>query len=351
MIEIKQLKYQIGTFDLEISLKLKTNEYFVLLGMTGSGKTLFLESLCGLRKINSGSVLINGMEISALSPWRRPVAYVPQDGALFTHMSVEKNIAFALSVQHQPKDYIESEVKTVARLLHIEPLLKRKIKGLSGGECQRVALARALISRPQILILDEPVSALDEYTRAQVCSELRNIQKNLRLTVIHVCHSFDEAQMVSDRIGIMQKGRIIQVGTLEDVMNKPAVLFVAQIMRHKNIFQGIAEQNNEGSVIRVNGLVFKGPAFDSDKNQNPLTFSILPWMIEAFDSEGEFSDRNIIEGEIIEENMGGAFVEYKLRSLIDIIFYISRMDQSRLKLGLGRRCQIRFSSSALYIFP
>ncbi|MHC4753371.1 MAG: ABC transporter ATP-binding protein [Planctomycetota bacterium] len=194
-----------------------------------SGKTVFLECLCGLKKINSGSIYIDGREVSNLEPRVRGIGYVPQDYALFPHLSVEQNIAFGLRVH----GYVGAKVTETAELLGIRHLLSRRIDGLSGGEKQRVALARALVLQPKILLLDEPVCALDEVTRQQVCSQLLDIQRRLSLTTIHVSHNLEEAFSVADRAGILNEGVLQQVGPLDELLHKPNSEFVARFLRIK----------------------------------------------------------------------------------------------------------------------
>jgi ABC-type sugar transport system ATPase subunit len=230
MIRTEEISFRIGAFQLQrLSINIAKGEYFVLLGPPGSGKTVFLECLCGLKKINSGSIYIDGREVSNLEPRVRGIGYVPQDYALFPHLSVEQNIAFGLRVH----GYVGAKVTETAELLGIRHLLSRRIDGLSGGEKQRVALARALVLQPKILLLDEPVCALDEVTRQQVCSQLLDIQRRLSLTTIHVSHNLEEAFSVADRAGILNEGVLQQVGPLDELLHKPNSEFVARFLRIK----------------------------------------------------------------------------------------------------------------------
>ena len=234
MIRTEEISFRIGTFQLQrLSINIAKGEYFVLLGPPGSGKTVFLECLCGLKKIDSGSIYIDGHEVTNLEPRIRGIGYVPQDYALFPHLSVERNIAFGLRVH----SYTGTKVTETAELLGIRHLLSRRIDGLSGGEKQRVALARALVLQPKILLLDEPVCALDEVTRQQVCSQLLDIQRRLSLTTIHVSHNLEEAFSVADRAGILNDGVLQQVGPLDELLHKPNSEFVARFLRIKKYLQ------------------------------------------------------------------------------------------------------------------
>ncbi|MCX7590425.1 MAG: ATP-binding cassette domain-containing protein [Kiritimatiellae bacterium] len=246
MIRCKGLVYTVGTFRLEVSFEIAAGEYFVLMGPTGSGKTATVECIAGLRVPQSGHIEIHGRDITYEEPRRRMVGYVPQDYALFLHRTVRRNIAFGPEVRGWPRTEIEKRVRETAGLLGIESLLDRPIAGLSGGERQRVALARALAMNPQVLILDEPVSALDEYTRDAVCRELVRIQRTAGIPVIHVCHSFEEASLVADRIGVMCQGHLLQVATPRELYAKPVNRLVAEFLRVGNVFSGEARPNAGG---------------------------------------------------------------------------------------------------------
>ena len=230
MIRTEEISFHIGTFKLQrLSINIVKGEYFILLGPPGSGKTIFLECLCGLKRISSGQIYIDGHNVTNLEPRTRGIGYVPQDYALFPHLSVEQNIAFGIRVH----GYSETKVIETMEMLGIRGLLSRQIQGLSGGEKQRVALARALVLQPKILLLDEPVSALDEVTRQEVCAQLLEIQRQLGLTTIHVSHNLEEAFSVADRAAILKDGTLLQVGTLDELLDKPNSKFVARFMRRE----------------------------------------------------------------------------------------------------------------------
>lgn len=263
MIRIRDLVYTAGQFRLEVSLDIHKGEYFVIMGVSGSGKTALVECLAGLRLHSGGVIEIFGRDATGLEPRRRMVGYVPQDYALFTNRTVRGNIAFGPEVRGWTSQETERAVLETARLVGVEALLDRRIAGLSGGERQRVALARAVVTRPEVLILDEPVSALDESTREVVCSELRRLQRELGITTIHITHNLEEAFSIADRAAVMRGGRIEQVGKMEALLRQPASRTVAGFMRCENIFEG--ETVGEGGVagttrVRVDGgeLVLPG---------------------------------------------------------------------------------------------
>jgi ABC-type sugar transport system ATPase subunit len=212
MIELRDLSIRAGDCRLsKLSLQVPTGKYAVLMGKTGQGKTLLLESICGLRSVERGRILLDGFDMTFSSPAARRVGYVPQDLALFSTMTVQEHLAFALRIRRAPKAEILHRVEELAALLNIEHLLQRRPRGLSGGESQRVALGRALSFRPSLLLLDEPLSALDEATRDDIQSLLRTIQSTTGVTTLHVTHNRDEASALADLMFILSDGCIMQV--------------------------------------------------------------------------------------------------------------------------------------------
>ncbi len=251
MIRAEGLQYRVGDFALDVTLEVQAGEYYVLLGPTGSGKTMLLENLCGLRTPLAGRVRCHGTDLTDAEPRARGIGYVPQDGALFPHLDVRANIAFGPRVRRVPQAQYTRTIERLADLLHIRPLLGRSIAGLSGGERQRVALARALAAEPKLLLLDEPVSALDEHTRDAVCDELVRLPRELGVSVIHVCHVVEEAERVADRLGILRHGRLLQEGRLSDLLQRPANAFVARFLRLPNRVPGMVRLDGGTRVFLV----------------------------------------------------------------------------------------------------
>lgn len=205
-LRIDTLCLRAGTFELkDFSLELKGHNYFVIMGRNGTGKSLLLKAICGLIDIDSGVITLNGHDITFLEPRFRNIGYVPQNTGLFPHLNVRDNIRFALKVAGVTGAKAAVKTEPVIKRLSLESLLDRSVINLSGGERQRVALARALVRVPQLLVLDEPVSALDTESRQEICQMLKQVQRELGITTIHVCHSRGEAEMLADEIHRMPK--------------------------------------------------------------------------------------------------------------------------------------------------
>jgi ABC-type sugar transport system ATPase subunit len=201
MIQLDQLRIRSGQFCLDhISLTIDTGQYAVLMGRTGCGKTTLLEAICGLRTLESGQILVNSLDVTKADPGDRKIGYVPQDLALFPTLTVRQHLEFALTIRRTAKHLVRQRTGQLAEQLSIGHLLDRLPAGLSGGEAQRVALGRALSFEPEVLLLDEPLSALDEETHAELVELLRGLKKSSSVTVLHVTHKRSEAQQLADRV-------------------------------------------------------------------------------------------------------------------------------------------------------
>lgn len=209
MITLERLTVRAGAFTLrEISLSIPAGAYAVLMGRTGSGKTTLLEAICGLRTVDSGRILLGREDVTQLPPGSRGVGFVPQDGALFQHLTVRQHLEFALVVRGWARERMEARVKELAGWLGLSSLLDRFPAGLSGGETQRVALGRALSFQPRILCLDEPLSALDDASRAEVCEVLESVRRHTGVTALHITHNLSEAQRLGDCVLRLHEGSI-----------------------------------------------------------------------------------------------------------------------------------------------
>ncbi len=207
MIELRDVTLRAGKFELScVSFLIERGQYAVLMGRTGGGKSTILEAICGLRSVDSGSVWLDGVDVTAFDPADRGIGYVPQDLALFPTYSVREHLAFALKLRKATSKLVVDRIAEISELLGISHLLDRRVKGLSGGEAQRVALGRALSFHPPVLLLDEPLSALDEATRDEMYSLLKHVRLKTGVTTLHVTHSLHEARCLADRLLVIADG-------------------------------------------------------------------------------------------------------------------------------------------------
>ena len=236
----------------DVSIAIRKNEFFTLLGPSGCGKTTLLRLIAGFEHPTRGGILLDGEDISELPPYKRPVNTVFQNYALFPHMTVAQNIGFGLEMLGKPKPEIAATVDTMLKLVRMEELKNRRTSQISGGQQQRVALARALAPRPKVLLLDEPLSALDFKLRKDMQIELKRLQHETGITFVFVTHDQEEALTMSDRIAVMSKGKVRQIGSPRDIYDRPAERFVANFIGDTNFLEGeVANLSDENAVVRL----------------------------------------------------------------------------------------------------
>ncbi|GBC59652.1 hypothetical protein DENIS_0593 [Desulfonema ishimotonii] len=244
MIQIENLSIRLPGFVLrDICLHVTPGEFFTLLGPTGAGKTLILDALVGIIPVTGGHILINGREVTGLPPERREIGIVYQDNALFPHLSVGENIRYGLRYRQKDRRKTGLNTDKLTEWLGIRHLSERSVLNLSGGEKQRVALARALATEPSVLLLDEPLSALDPNFRADIRDRLRRLHRETGVTVLMVTHDFTEAHFLARRTAILNRGRIEQTGPVREVFQRPVNPFVADFVGMKNIFPATLKRN------------------------------------------------------------------------------------------------------------
>ena len=315
-IEVKNLVKTYGdVYALKnVDLNIADGEYFVLLGPSGGGKTTLLRSIGGFIRPDSGSVDIKGKNVDNLPPDKRPTSMVFQGFALFPHMSVSENIGYGLKLQSIEKDIIETKVSRMMDLVGLTGLSKRKPHELSGGQQQRVQLARALILENDVLLLDEPLSALDAQLRKDMCIELKRLQKTVGISFVHVTHNQEEAMSVADRIAIIADGEMIEQGTPKEIYSNPRKKFTAEFIGEKNIFNGkILEFNKKKIIVDIDGanIEVANNNYNISKSQK-VSLSIKSESIQITkdkDTKPE-NQKNSIKGNVSEITFLGQFVRY-----------------------------------------
>ena len=298
-----------------LDLKIPAGEFFALLGPSGCGKTTTLRIVAGLDEASRGKVLIGGKDVTASKPHERPVNTVFQSYALFPHMSVLENVAFGIR-QRKISDPLAKATEAL-QLVELEHLALRKPQQLSGGQQQRVALARALVNRPALLLLDEPLGALDLKLRRQMQVELKAIQMEVGLTFLHVTHDQEEAMDMADTVAVMNKGEIEQMGAPEALYDRPKTAFVARFLGQSNIFVGdVVEENDHSISISCNGQRIAAPKKRSEKHSGKVALGVRPEKATFHEDKPDLdSNHNLVgPGEIIDIRFTGVSNQY----LIDV---------------------------------
>ncbi|HEM62352.1 MAG TPA: ATP-binding cassette domain-containing protein [Chloroflexi bacterium] len=347
-LQVRDLSVDLGEFHLRhVDLEIEAGEYFVILGPTGAGKTVLLETVAGLFHHSSGAIFLDGEEVSHTPPERRGIGFVYQDYALFPHLTVADNVAFGLKLRRVERAGIGERVVRVSELLGIGDLLHRRPNTLSGGEQQRAALARALVVEPRVLLLDEPLSALDPETREALRRELAVVQSQLGTTTLHVTHDFEEAVALGHRIAVMNEGRIVQVGSPEEIFRKPASEFVARFVGVRNIFEVQASRREDGYLtLSVDGVEILATA----DVIGPVHASIRPEDIVVSRERLRSSAQNCYPGLITEIADRGALVWVTVRVPPELTCMITRRSLTELELKQGMEVFVAFKASAVHVF-
>ena len=282
----------------DINLDIQHGEFITLLGPSGCGKTTLLRLIAGFEQPNAGAIYLDGMQMAGLPADKRPVNTVFQQYALFPHMTVAQNVAYGLKLKKVPKDEIQTRVREMLAMVQLEHLANRRPQDLSGGQQQRVAIARAVINRPKLLLLDEPLSALDHKLRLQMQSELKRLQRELGITFVFVTHDQEEALSMSDRIAVMKDGRFQQIGTPIEIYETPANLFTAKFIGETNLFKA-----------EVKGVYPEQPDRDGRVTNGRIEVEVC----EAQAQEGPTTLRNLRRPDFANDVQVGDIVNLLLR--------------------------------------
>jgi spermidine/putrescine transport system ATP-binding protein len=314
MVELCEVSKRFGSFTAleEVSFDIEEGEFMTFLGPSGCGKTTCLRLISGFDQPTTGRVLVNGVDVTPLPPYKRDVNQVFQSYALFPHLTIEENIAFGLRMKKLPAATVRDRVARVVEMTGLESMVQRKPSQLSGGQRQRVALARAIVCEPKVLLLDEPLSALDAKLRQQMRSELKSLQRRIGVTFIFVTHDQEEALTMSDRIAVLSGGRIEQIGTVEAIYYHPKTRFVAQFIGEMNLLPAKLEQLGNGDVLcHLAGgekLTAKGPV------ENSRMVAFRPEKVQVVEEGQSGNLSNTLVATVESEVFKGALEEIHLRS-------------------------------------
>jgi putrescine transport system ATP-binding protein len=317
----------------DVSLSIAKGEIFALLGSSGCGKSTLLRMLAGFEKPTAGRVLLGGQDVANFPPYERPINMMFQSYALFPHLDIWENIAFGLKREGLPRAEIQKRVGDMLDLVQLAPFAKRKPHQLSGGQQQRVALARSLAKRPKLLLLDEPLGALDKKLREQTQFELVNIIERVGVTCVMVTHDQEEAMTMANRIAVMSKGRVLQVGTPEEVYEHPSNRFVADFIGNVNMFEGYLSQDEVDRCAAITGLgeVVVGHGVSGTLNM-PVAIAVRPEKIEISKVRPDISV-NVFEGTVKEIAYFGSYNTYIVTARDGSLVKITEANTSRQELS------------------
>jgi len=345
MIRVKDLNISLPGFKLsEINLSIGENEFFILMGPTGAGKTVLLEAIAGLVPVKSGTIFIGEKNITTLPPEKRGISIVYQDYALFPHLTVLENITYGLHFHRIDKEQAEKRLNRLLEVVNLSHLKERLPVNLSGGEKQRVSLARALMVEPRVLLLDEPLSALDPSFREEVRGALKRLHQSSSTTFLMVTHDFAEALSLAGRAAVINKGHIEQTGAVKEIFEKPVSPFVADFVGMKNLFKA----SFRGIYAMVSGLKIEtGRAVDPSSHYLAVRPEDIVISREKFSS----SMRNNYSGIVTKINNQGFYYEIDVR-IKDVSFKGLITKGALIELGLeeGIPVYVSFKASAVHVF-
>lgn len=333
-IQIRNVSKRFGDFVAvdSVDLDIRRGELFSILGGSGCGKTTLLRMMAGFETPSEGRILIDGVDITDQPPYRRPVNMMFQSYAIFPHMTVEKNVAYGLHKEHVRRDEIRSRVAEILELVQLQSFAKRKPNQLSGGQRQRVALARALVKRPKVLLLDEPLAALDKKLREHTQFELMGIQDRLGITFVVVTHDQEEAMILSSRIAVMNQGRFEQVGTPKYVYEYPNSRFVADFIGTINMFEGTVESIDAGTITAVSeaaGAPLKAISEDPLSIGSEVCIAVRPEKIFISQEAPENSEDIRLRGVVYDLGYFGNLSLYRIRLASGKIVQVSAQNRRR----------------------
>jgi spermidine/putrescine transport system ATP-binding protein len=358
-VRLERVTKEFGDFTAveDLSLTVHEREFFSLLGPSGCGKTTTLRMIGGFEEVTSGTIYLGDADITELPPFKRPVNTVFQSYALFPHLDVFENIGFGLRRRKTPTEQIRHQVEFMLRLVDLEGYERRKPNQLSGGQQQRVALARALVNNPSVLLLDEPLGALDLKLRKQMQVELKRIQSEIGITFIFVTHDQEEAMTMSDRIAVMRHGRIEQLGAPEDLYERPATTFVAGFLGVSNLLDGEI-LGRDGELIHVrlaDGTVVRAPGNGKGAG-TAVRIGIRPEKLHVGHAgqpaDGERAGTNALEGTVVDASYIGVSTQYLIETGDGhrLVVYAQNLETSGASEALADGQRVRVSWKPQHTF-
>ena len=356
-LNISNLRFLIGAFQLtDIDLSVRQGEYHVLLGPTGSGKSTLMKCILGLYKPSCGSIILDDSDLLPLPPEKRDLGYLPQNYALFPHLSVEGNIRFGLHSRRLSASAEDKEVTIQCNAFQIGPLRERDVRTLSGGEQQKVALARALITRPKVILLDEPFSSIDEGSRRMLWFDLKQAIRRAGVTAIHITHHLEEAYTLGDRLSVLVDGRLVQSGRKEEVFGQPAMESVARFLGYRNIFYGETRSMFGGTEIELGDFSVKTskkiPAGER------VAICLRPQYIKIIregDPIRKSLERNVFKGEVVSIFMlpEHCLMRFQISgspSPFDLELKFPAYIKERLSLSVGKKITVALWEPSIIVF-
>ena len=331
-----------------LDLEIRAGEFISLLGPSGCGKTTTLRMIAGFEKPDSGSIVIGGRDVVRLAPYQRDVNTVFQAYALFPHKSVAENVAYGLQQRKTPRTEIRERVVEALRMVRMLDFADRSPTQLSGGQQQRVALARALVNRPSVLLLDEPLGALDRQLREEMQLELKLLQSRLGITFVFVTHDQGEALAMSDRIAIMRAGRIEQLADADTVYNQPASAYVAGFVGQQNFLHG--EVSADGTTVETPFVVVEGPAKPDGKPGEAHQAAIRPELI-SIEPGTQAEGLNTVAGEVLQVSPLGEVIQYLVKVTDETSLLIRRPTHGAVRLSPGDPVLCGWAAEDVRLFP